>query len=464
MKRRKRRSGRKTTIIVLAVIVALALAVSLVYFFFQPRGSQDSFVSNAQVSQFTTEFPTQASSTSPNAITVDLNGNVWFSLWNESAIAKLTPSNGTLHEFPLPGVKAGSMITWGMAFDEKGNRLWLTEFSSNSIWSFDVSNQTFRQFKIVTPNAFPFGISLDKNQDVWFTELGGDKIGEITAQGNLAEYPIPGGRSAEPSGITTDSKGAIWFTLPGIESIGSYYLGNFSIQNLTGLVSSPVGIAEDQKGNLWMTQHGPNFISEYNPHTHYFKTISTSNNSLVSSLPYFCWVDSNGNVWFNEHQGNAMSEFFPQNNTLLEYFIPSRVVSAGNISYMLTSTLSPNGQPWYTELFTGKVGTINTSASIDVHLKLLNYSEGNQNIPNGSSVSYGLSISSNLPVSMKAYVGNFTNRGNFSFTFTPQNGGGNFKTVLTIRNIGSQSGVFFVTITARTDRIAVSQVIAVTGR
>ncbi len=464
MKRRKRRNNRKSTIIIFAVVVALILAVSLVYFFSPSPGSQSSFVSNAQVSPYTTEYPTQAPSTSPNAIAVDSKGSVWFSLWNISAIAKLIPSNGTVHEFQLPGVKAGSMITWGMTFDKTGNRLWFTEFSSNSIWSFNTSNQSFRQFKIATPNAFPFGISLDKNQNVWFTELNAGKIGEISPQGNLAEFPIPAGGGTEPSGITTDSDGAVWFTLPGIESIGSYYRGNFSIRNLTGLVSRPVGITVDQKGNLWMTQHGPSFISEYNPRTQYFKTISTSNNSLASSLPYFCWVDSNGNVWFNEHQGNAMGEFFPQNNTLIEYFIPSRVVPQGNISYMLTSTLSPSGQPWYTELFTGKIGTINTSASISLHLKLLNYSAASESVPNGSSVSYGLSIASTSPVSFKAYLGNFTNQGNFSFSFNPANAGGSTSTVLTIRNLGTHHGVFFVTITARTDRIAVSQIIKITVR
>jgi hypothetical protein len=220
-----------------------------------------------------------------------------------------------------------------------------------------------------------------------------------------------------------------------------------------------VGIAIDQHGNIWMTQHGPSFVSEFNPTSHYFRTISTSNNSLVDSLPYFCWIDENGDVWFNEHQGNAMGEFQPTSNRLIEYFIPTTIKAAGNISYMLTSTLSPGGQPWYTELLSGKVGTVNTSIHLDVNLQLLNYSDP-ASIPNGSMINLGLSVTSNSSsVSLKAYVGNFT--GNFSFIFAPEHGTGSFNSDVEIQNDGSKPGVYFVTLTARTNSLAVSKIIEI---
>jgi virginiamycin B lyase len=463
MKRSRKKKSRNRAILLLVALTILILTASTLYYFTRPVTSTVSFASVAQVSQYTTEFPTQSPGTSPNAISVDSNGIVWFALWNVSSIGELIPSNGTIHEFPLPGVKASAMISWGMTVDNTHRRVWLTEYSSNSIWSFDIGTHKFTQYKLSTPNSYPFGITLDKNQNVWFTELEGNKIGEITASGTLSELSVPISNS-EPSGIVIDPLERAWFTLPGADSIGSYFDGNFTMQNFTGLASTPVGITVDSKGNLWFTQHGPSFVSEYNPASHYLKTISTSNNSLPSSLPYFCWVDENGNVWFNEHQGNAMGEFFPQNNTLVEYLIPTRIASEGNISYMLTSAVSPSGEPWYTELYTGKIGTINVGAPVMVHLKLLNYSSSNDAFLNGSSNSYGLAISSNSLVSLKAYVGNFTSQGNFSFTFSPRTGNGNFNTVLTIQNRGALPGVYFFTITARTDKIAVSQIIDLTVR
>jgi len=441
------------------VLIIALFAVGLLYYMFEPASeTSSSYVSKPQLVAYTVEYPTRSSSTSPNAIAVDSAGDIWFALENDSSIAELFPTNGTIHEYHLPGVKNGNMTTWGMSVDNSLGLVWFTEYSSNSIWSFNVNDHEFNQHKLVTPYAFPFGLTIDKNHNVWFAELEGNKIGEIAQSGSLLELSVPVA-SSEPSGITTDPTGKVWFTLPGINSIGSYYRGNFSIQNLTGLITTPVGIAVDSHGNLWMTQHGPSFISEFNPSTHYFRTISTSNNSLIESLPYFCWIDQNGNVWFNEHQGNAMGEFEPINNSMIEYFIPTAIKGEGNISYMLTSTLSAGGEPWYTELLSGKVGTVNTTKALDVGMQLLNYS-GFESLPNGSKINLGLSITGNSSlVHLKSYIGNFT--GNFTYTFAPQQGSGNFNSVVTIQNIGSKSGVYFVTLTARTNTLAVSRIIEI---
>ena len=156
-----------------------------------------------------------------------------------------------------------------------------------------------------------------------------------------------------------------------------------------------------------------------------------------------------------------MSEFFPTNNTLVEYFIPSRVVGAGNISYALTSALSSTGEPWYTEFLTGKVGTVNISKSLSLYLNVINYSQPGSVIANGSEVSLGLSVTSGSPVTFHGYVGNFTNQGNFTFNFSSPTGNGSFDSVVTIRNEGALAGVYLVTITARTSSIAVSKIVEV---
>lgn len=419
-------------------------------------------ISKPEISTYITEYPTQASTTTPNAIAVDANENVWFSLWNLSSIAELIPSNGTIHEYHVPGLKAGAMLTWGLAVDNTRHLVWFTEFTTNSIWSFNMTNDKFTQYPIPTQYSQPFYLALDQNHDVWFTELSGNKIGEITPQGNLTEFTIPQSGDLEASGITVDSTGRVWFTLAGTDSIGSYYQGKFTIDNLTGVISTPVGISVGSNGDVWFTQHGPSFISEFIPDNDTIRTISTSNNSLITSLPYFIWVDSNNNVWFNEHQGNAMSEFIPTTDTMVEYFIPTAVVSAGNISYALTSTLSSTGQPWFTELISGKVGTVNTSKPLDVAIDVLNDSDTPLSIPVGGEISLGLSVSSESePVTLYGYVGNFTNEGNFTFSFSPKTGNGNFSSAITIRDAGAMPGNYFITVNARTNSLAVSRIVEI---
>ena len=413
-----------------------------------------SYTSSPETLQYTMEYPTNLPTTTPNAIAVDARGNVWFTLENQSSLAELNPSTGKVQEFPIPVHAKGSTTTWGIVVDNSRGLVWFTELVSNSVWSFNISTHKFVQYELKSPISFPFGIALDNQGNVWFTEFFANKIGEITTTGNLTEIPIPLEGNIEASSITVDSNDKVWFTLPGVNSTGSYFDEQFEFQNLDRSGADTSGNIHRQPREHMDDPTWPSFISEFNPTTHYFETISTSIPAYGTSLPYFDYVDQNGNVWFNEHEGNAMAEFIPSNNTLIEYFIPTRVGYAGNISGMLTSTLSPNGQPWYTEFFAGKIGTINTDAPLDVQLTLLNYTQPIILDSNGTvSIQFKVSGSAASQARMEESVGNFTS--SFAYSITQAQTG----QIITIHDNGSKAGVYFVTITALTSSLGVSQII-----
>lgn len=435
-------------IVALAVVLVMViLAGSIAYY----NATDSTYASRPQVSQYTIEYPLRLSSSTPNAIAVDASGNVWFTLENMSSLAELNPV-GMVHQYRIPTGSDNSTTSWGIVVDNSRGLVWFTEQATNSVWSFNIKTHQFTRYDLKTAYAFPFGIALDRQGNVWFTEFFGNKIGEITINGNINEIPIPlQSQYLEPSAITEGPQGKIWFTLPGINSIGSYYEGKFAIQNLTGLVELPVGISFDNQGNIWMTQHGPSFISEFNPVTHYFRTISTTVPSYYSSsLPYFDHVGPNSNIWFNEHEGNAMGEFIPSNNTLIEYFVPTRVFY--NISGMLTSALSTAGTPWYTEFFAGKVGTINITAPLDLHLSLPNYTKP-ITISQKASINLPVSLSGQVAylASVNAEVGNFTNSISYNYSKVGHS--------ITLTTNDSQPGVYFVTVSAISSVLSYSQVI-----
>ncbi len=445
---------RNSVKVAIAAAVILILIGSLSYYVLGT-----TYTAKPEVSQYTTEYQAIKATSEPNAIAVDSQGNVFFTLMNDSSLAELNPSTGKIQQFPIPGVKGGT-TSWGMTVDNTRGLVWFTEETSNSIWSFNISTHKFTRYELPSENAFPFGIAVGQNGDVWFTEFFDNNIGEITPSGNLTQIPIPLSGLLEASSITVDQTGKVWFTLPGIDFIGSYYDGEFAFKNLTGLAELPVGIAVDSQGNLWLTQHGPSFIAEYNPTTDYFESISTSIPTVASvaeidqtTLPYFDYVDQNGDVWFNEHYGNAMAEFIPSNNTLIEYYIPTKIGhGVGNISGMLTSTLSPSGQPWYTELFAGKVGTINTQAPLDLGLSLSNYTQPISLSPNGSvSIKLNITGSAASQATVEENVGNFTT--GFEYSVSPSN------QLITISGNSTAPGVYFVTISAVTTSLSYSQII-----
>jgi virginiamycin B lyase len=402
----------------------------------------------------------------PNAIAVDSDGWVWTVLQNSSSLAVLFPSNGSVVEFPIPGLNSKTpLTTWGIAIDQKRQSLWFTEEMSNAVWSFDMRTQTFKEYSIPTLESNPYQVAVDSSGNAWFTEFTGDKIGVVSLNGTIHEFQIPI-QSSNPTGIAIDPKtNRVWFNLLDTAGsfdqfyVGSLLNGSFTFNDITSLVDTPVGIAVDSSGNLWLTQHGASLVSEFNPITHYFRTISTSIPPVGASYPYFVYVDnSTGKIWFNEHYGNAISVFDPKSDSLIEYEIPSRNSGNGNISGALTMTLAKDGTPWFTELYTGKVGEVNYSAPVETSLSV---STKQIMLVNESTSSIQLSIRApaNETTNLSASVGNFT--GNLLFNFTSFSGQGTFSTNMSIQNGGSPPGVYFVTISAESGDVIVSKVIEI---
>ncbi|HWB83888.1 MAG TPA: hypothetical protein VG675_07090 [Bryobacteraceae bacterium] len=103
-------------------------------------------------------------------------------------------------------------------------------------------------YLIPTVNAGANEITVGPDGNLWFTESQGHKIGKITPNGVITEYPI----SAQAGGITTGADGNIWFSEP--PSIGKITTGGV----LTEYPCAPVEgvgwhLAAGPDGNIWFT-------------------------------------------------------------------------------------------------------------------------------------------------------------------------------------------------------------------
>ena len=56
----------------------------------------------------------------------------------------------------------------------------------------------------------PAGITAGPDGNVWFTEFGGNRIGRITADGTISEFPVPTA-AAGLNDITLGPDGNLWF-------------------------------------------------------------------------------------------------------------------------------------------------------------------------------------------------------------------------------------------------------------
>ncbi|MHB2035989.1 MAG: Vgb family protein [Nitrososphaerales archaeon] len=435
-----------------------------------------TFVSLPEKGNFINEYPllVQPNSTdpAPNSIVVDDSGRVWFVLQQTSTLAEFFPDNGSIREFRVPIQNNLSMVTWGIAVDSTSRMIWFTDQTSNSVWSFNYTIDSFKQYVLPTNKAGPFQIAVDANGNAWFTEFYADKLGEIDTQGKINEWNLSNTLFAEPAGIyieqsasTSDASQKVWFTLSETREVGYFSNGKvqlFDLHNVT--TSSLVGIAIDRSGNLWLTQHDTNFITEFNPNTGLLRTISTSVPPLEESLPYFIEVAPDGSVWFNEHWGNAITHFFPTNGTMIEYYIPSEVSSEGNVSGALTMAISSKGVPWFTEIYSGKVGTVNVGSSIPMSIFLNNNFNNSEIILRNNTllqIKVTVMNPTRQPIGLRAAVGNAT--GNFDFQFSQSSADSAIlNSVLTITGVSVSNGIYFLTVSAIDNgTIAVSQVVPI---
>ncbi len=160
------------------------------------------------------EFPIPTPGSIPSGLTQASDGNVWFTEYLKSKIGRVTPA-GVITEYALPSAGA---IPGGIA--ALASVLAICEPGVNKLAFFNVVGLVFGgETTIPTANAYPASITVGSDRNFWFTELNGNKIGRVSAYGDVVtEYPIPTANS-QPRSITAGA-GDLWFTEQGAANIG----------------------------------------------------------------------------------------------------------------------------------------------------------------------------------------------------------------------------------------------------
>lgn len=320
-------------------------------------------------SGYISEYHTPGNCSSPNGITVDALGRVWFVEQNTSKLAVFHPDRQNFTEYQLPVTEP---ITWSLTSTADGN-IWMTDANSSEVIRFDPISSNFTQYRL-NPDSFPMQIVHGPDGAVWFSELYGHRIGRIQPDnGLLSEYPTPNNDTA-PSGIAFDLNGTLWISMVSFnESVPNTLAtldpgnGVYHYYEMPTPIAQPTGIAVDRSGKVWFTEHGPSLLGRFDPATGQLIEIATSKKSGASTtLPYWLVEDAAGNIWFNEHYANRIARLDPGTLTMTEYDIPSRVPSYGNISNALTIAAGPSGNLWFTELTASRLGLVNASIVPDL--------------------------------------------------------------------------------------------------
>ncbi len=224
-----------------------------------------------------TEYPVPAG---PNDITAGPDGNLWFtSLQNR--VQRIT-RQGAITDFPLrpnPDTQGGDADAVGITAGPDDN-LWFTKNLTREQDRIGriTPNGAVTEFPIPRPLADAKDIAAGPDGNVWFTEPFTNRIGRITPTGAVARFLLPNtpsnpfdcldtglvNRCPYPFRIVAGPDGNLWFTERFAQRIGRITPGGaiteFPIpggkQDSSFGLGAPVGITAGPDNNLWFTRLG----------------------------------------------------------------------------------------------------------------------------------------------------------------------------------------------------------------
>ncbi|MHB8565471.1 MAG: Vgb family protein [Nitrososphaerales archaeon] len=355
------------TILVLAILLSSAGVLA------QNMASNGSLVlSSMQTIPSTNpihEYTIPTNNSGPLAIISGGNNTYWFTEFGDPNGGKIGEYFSAYNSFKEYQVPENGSRPAALTKDSFGN-IWFSDQSgTGSIWKLDPATDQFTQYKTLTTNSTPLFVLVDpKTNNVWFTEITGNKIGELVYPSySMTEYTPPTSNSG-PAEMTLNGS-TLWITETYASQIATFNINTHSFQEFKPTVSlnSPIGIVLGGSGDVWISEHGGSSIVEYNPANSTWKKFPTSPPSLSGydrSAPATLAIDNNGILWFVEHYSNEVGRLNPQTDQMNEFVIPTLG------AYSVLNAVDSSGNFWFTQFSANQIGEIpgNTSSLVSLQV------------------------------------------------------------------------------------------------
>jgi streptogramin lyase len=276
----------------------------------------------------------------PDIAVLGSDGNIYFTMSQESRIGRLSPSspnNPTFFNTPTTASGPG-----GLTLGPDGN-YWFTEIAVNKIGRLTPGG-TITEFTIPTAKSDPERITLGNDGNLWFTEFTANKIGRITPSGTITEFDVPTA-SSEPRAIKGYVDGTIWFTEEAASKIGQISTSGKVLQEIPTPTpnSGPVAIGTGPDGFLWITESAGNKIGRI-----VNNTITEFPVPTAGAAPGGFTDGPDSAFWFAEDSGNKIGQFQLVSNgqPLVSSVLPSsRSPQVGNPATAFATIINAGQSP-----------------------------------------------------------------------------------------------------------------------
>ncbi len=232
----------------------------------------------------------------PHGIGLDADGEtIWFTGKRTSTLGKINPNNGTVEHFELPQLAAMPIFLSA----GPDNNIWGTQLLGNKIYNAS-KDGVVTEFPIPTTNSRPIAIIPDPAGDfMWFTEEAGNKIGRIDVDGNITEFSVPMVQKNVILGsLSFDNEGHIWVQC---------YVKH----------DAPMSMDNHDMSGMQMQQS----VAENDYVVKFDKSIRQSPNGDIAGIPIFWYktpsqrtmmhrirMGNDGNLWFTEMDTDTLGK------------------------------------------------------------------------------------------------------------------------------------------------------------
>jgi len=196
------------------------------------------------------------------AITADDDG-LWYTSFGEPQVEHITTEGTVDGTIALPEHDE-FVDRSGIAAGPNGT-VWLTEASTGEGPPDAIASVTaggsYARWPLPERRARPLRIASGPDGELWFTEERAHRIGRITDEGKISEYPLP--LESAPTDIAAAADGALWFTTD--TCIGRVTTkGQISMWPVAG-ARELVRIAAAPDGGFWLADHSGHALRHFTP-------------------------------------------------------------------------------------------------------------------------------------------------------------------------------------------------------
>ena len=267
----------------------------------------------------------------PHGLLLDKQGRLWVSLEFFGLVVQLDEYGNIVKKIDVRLFAEGAKkpinpAPHGIGLDADGETIWFTGKRTSTVGRINPDGSV-EHFQLDKLAALPIFLSVGANSTIWGTELLGNAILNVSADGTVREFDIPTSNSRPIAVIPDPSEPFMWFTEEAGVKIGKIdQRGKITEYPVPALQKNDIlaSLAFDRDGNLWVQvyvdQNNPN-PSGYDYLLKFDKSIRNIEGSDVSGVPFSTHtlpgtgtvmhrikMDYEGNLWFTEYKTDKLGK------------------------------------------------------------------------------------------------------------------------------------------------------------